>query len=124
MRGPKRARFALLTGKADAASQAFREELMLCREMVIRPVAFEGLRGRAAVAVVCNDAKRAAILVGAAAAHRYGKSEDPVETRLDETFFEPPAHGAERTSGTLPHAKAAGLASKTRSRTPSRIRRG
>ncbi|MGZ4332192.1 MAG: AfsR/SARP family transcriptional regulator [Solirubrobacteraceae bacterium] len=80
---------ALLTGKTDAARDAFREELTLCREMVARPVAFEGLRGMAAVAVVRGDAKRAAILVGAAAAHRYGKPEDPVETRLDETFFEP-----------------------------------
>jgi predicted ATPase/DNA-binding SARP family transcriptional activator len=80
---------ALLTGKTDAASHAFRKELALCREMVAQPVAFEGLRGLAAVAVVRGDAKRAATLVGAAAAHRYEKPEDPVETRLDETFFEP-----------------------------------
>jgi hypothetical protein len=38
---------------------------------------------------VHGDAKRAATLVGAADAHRYDKSEDPVEARLDETFFEP-----------------------------------
>jgi hypothetical protein len=39
--------------------------------------------------VVHGDAKRAATLVGAADAHRYDKTEDPVEARLDETFFEP-----------------------------------
>lgn len=80
---------ALLIGETDAASYAFREELRLCREITVRVVAFEGLRGLAAVAVVRDDAKRAAILVGAAAAQRYGRPEDPVETRLDEKFFEP-----------------------------------
>ena len=80
---------ALLTGKTDAASEAFRDELTLCRDMVVRPVAFEGLRGLAAVAVVRGDTKRAAILVGAAAAHRYDKPQDPVEVRLDKTFFQP-----------------------------------
>jgi predicted ATPase/class 3 adenylate cyclase len=80
---------ALLTGATDTASQAFREELELCREVVVRPVAFEGLRGLAAVAVVDDDDERAATLVGAADAHRYDQAEDPVEARLDVTFFEP-----------------------------------
>jgi hypothetical protein len=80
---------ALLTGETDTASHAFREELTLCREMVVRPLAFEGLRGLAAIAVVNGDAKRAATLVGAADAHRYGAPEDPVEARLDGAFFEP-----------------------------------
>jgi non-specific serine/threonine protein kinase len=80
---------ALLTGETDAASHAFREELRLCRELVARPVVFEGLHGLAAVAVAHDDAKRAATLVGAADAHRYDKPVDPVETRLGETFFEP-----------------------------------
>lgn len=80
---------ALLTGETDTASRAFREELTLCREMVVRPQAFEGLRGLAAVAVVDGDDKRAATLVGAADAHRYDTPEDPVEVRLDETFFVP-----------------------------------
>jgi predicted ATPase/DNA-binding SARP family transcriptional activator len=80
---------ALLTSETDAASQAFREELTLCREMVVRPVVFEGLRGLAAVAVVHGDDTRAATLVGAADAHRYDQPEDPVEVRLDETFFDP-----------------------------------
>jgi predicted ATPase len=80
---------ALLTGETDSASHAFREELTLCRETVVRPVAFEGLRGLAAVAVVHGDAKRAATLVGAAGAHRYDRTEDPVEARLEGAFFEP-----------------------------------
>ena len=32
---------------------------------------------------------RAATLVGAAEGYRYAKAEDPVEARLDATFFEP-----------------------------------
>jgi hypothetical protein len=80
---------ALLTGETDTASHAFREELMLCRETVVRPVAFEGLRGLAALAVVHGDDKRAATLVGAADAHRYEQPKNPVEARLAETFFEP-----------------------------------
>jgi predicted ATPase/DNA-binding SARP family transcriptional activator len=87
---------ALLTGETATASHAFREELTLCREMAIRPVVFEGLRGLAAIAVVDGDAMRAATLVGAADAHRYDTPEDPVEARLDETFFEP----ARRRCGT------------------------
>jgi predicted ATPase/class 3 adenylate cyclase len=80
---------ALLTGETDAASRAFREELRLCREMVVRRVVFEGLRGLAAVAVVDGNDERAAMLVGAAAAHRYDKIEDRVDARLDERFFDP-----------------------------------
>jgi predicted ATPase/class 3 adenylate cyclase len=80
---------AVLTGETDAAAYAFREELRLCRDMVVRPVVFEGLRGLAAVAAVHGDAERAATLVGAADAHRYDTPKDPVESRLDETFFEP-----------------------------------
>jgi len=84
---------ALLTGETDTASRAFREELTLCRNMVIRPLVFEGLRGLAAVAVVEGGAKRAATLVGAAGAHRYDNPEDPVQARLDEEFFEPARTG-------------------------------
>jgi hypothetical protein len=80
---------ALLRGETDTASDAFREELTLCRDMVVRPVVFEGLRGLAAVAVVEGDDERAARLVGAADAHRYDQAPDPVVARLDETFFEP-----------------------------------
>jgi hypothetical protein len=80
---------ALLTGDTDAAEHAFREELTRCRELVARPYAAEGLRGLAAVAAVRGDAHRAARLVGAAAAHRYGQPEDPVDARLDTAFFDP-----------------------------------
>jgi predicted ATPase/DNA-binding SARP family transcriptional activator len=80
---------ALLTGETDTASHAFREELTLCRELVVRPQAFEGLRGLAAIAVVNGDGKRAATLVGSADAHRYDIPEDPVEARLEAAFFEP-----------------------------------
>jgi predicted ATPase/DNA-binding SARP family transcriptional activator len=80
---------ALLTGETDTALRAFREELMLCRETVVRPHAFEGLRGLAAIAVVNGDGNRAATLVGAADAHRCDIPEDPVEARLERAFFEP-----------------------------------
>jgi predicted ATPase/DNA-binding SARP family transcriptional activator len=79
----------LLTGETDTASQAFREELILSRETVVRPLAFEGLRGVAAIAVVKGDAKRAATLAGAASAHRYDEPADPVDVRLEAEFFEP-----------------------------------
>ena len=69
---------------------------------------FEGLRGLAAVAVVHRDDQRAATLVGAADAHRYDRAEDPVEARLDETFFDTrPQLGAGPMHGTPPRAKAA-----------------
>ena len=80
---------ALLTGDTDAARDAFRQELAVCRELVARPIAWEGLRGLAAVAVVCGDSERAATLVGAAASHRYGEVPSLVDARLDAEFFEP-----------------------------------
>jgi predicted ATPase/class 3 adenylate cyclase len=88
---------ALLTGDTDSARDGFREELTLCRELVVRPFVAEGLQGLAAVAVVRGDLHRAARLVGATAAHRYGLPEDPVDARLETTFFEPARtlHGAD-----------------------------
>jgi hypothetical protein len=80
---------ALLTGETDAARRAFREELSLGREMVVRPVMFEGLRGLAAVAEVNGDTLRAATLLGAAETHRYDTPEYPVDATLDRRFFEP-----------------------------------
>jgi hypothetical protein len=80
---------ALLTGDTDAAHEAFREELRLCRETVDLPFAFEGLIGLAAVAAVRGDADRAARLAGASDAHRYGQTYDAIEARLDTTFFQP-----------------------------------
>lgn len=88
---------ALFTGDTDAADEAFREELTLCRERVVLPFASEGLDGLAAVAAIRDDLDRAARLVGAAAAHRYRQPEDPVNARLRTTFFEPACtrYGAE-----------------------------
>ncbi len=80
---------ALLTGDTDTALGAFREELTLCRELVIAPQAFEALRGFAAIAVLTGDGRRAATLVGAAAAHRFDAPEDYVEAQLDAAFFAP-----------------------------------
>ena len=53
--------------------------LELCRELVVLPVASEGLVGLAAVAAIDDDLDRAARLAGAAAAHRYGEPDDPVD---------------------------------------------
>ena len=87
----------MLTGDADAAQQAFCEELTVCRDLVVLPIASEGLLGLAAVAVVKGDVDRAARLVGAAATHNYGRPEDAIDARLHATWFEPArtAHGAD-----------------------------
>ena len=88
---------ALLTGDTDAARNAFREELKLCGELVHLPFVSEGLAGLGAVSAVRGDDDRAARLAGAAAAHRYGEPKDPVDARLDATFFQPARtrHGAD-----------------------------
>jgi predicted ATPase/DNA-binding SARP family transcriptional activator len=80
---------ALLTHDLDAAAQAFREELRLSRELVVRPQAFEGLRGLAAVAVADGDHERAARLVGAAEAQRFQQVPDPFTLRLNRTILGP-----------------------------------
>src|SRR4051812_22648928 len=80
---------ALFTGDTEAARAAFREQLVLCQDLVVLPAAFEGLGGLAAVAAVRDDLDRAARLCGAAAAHRYGDPENAIDTRLHATFFEP-----------------------------------
>jgi predicted ATPase/DNA-binding SARP family transcriptional activator len=105
---------ALMTGDAGRASDAFREELTLCRDLVILPLASEGLRGLAALAAVRRDDDRAARLAGAATAHRYEEPEDPVIARLVSTFLQPARtrHGAHawdaaaREGGTLDFANA------------------
>jgi hypothetical protein len=78
---------ALLTGDTDAARDAFREELELCRQLITLPIASEGLLGLGAVAVVDGDLGHAARLRGAAAAHGYGQQQDAVEARLEAAFF-------------------------------------
>jgi tetratricopeptide (TPR) repeat protein len=77
---------ALLTGETDTARDAFREQLELCRQHVVLPVASEGLLGLAAVAVAGGQLGHAARLRGAAAAHAYEQQTD-VEARLETAFF-------------------------------------
>jgi hypothetical protein len=78
---------ALLTGDADVARDAFRTELELCRELVVPPIAAEGLVGLAAVAVIRGNLRRAAQLLGAAEAHQYGIQQDDVAEDLHDAFF-------------------------------------
>jgi len=78
---------ALLTGDIEAARDAFREELRLCRELV-RPFAFEGLSGLAAVAATRGENDRAARLAGAASALHFGAPYAVVEDRLDALFLD------------------------------------
>ncbi len=80
---------ALMTGDTDRATQAFREELTLSRELVVLPLASEGLNGLAALAALRGDDDRAARLAGAAAAHRYGEPEDDIDARVNASFLEP-----------------------------------
>ena len=89
---------SLFIGDTETARDAFGEELKLCRELVHRPVASEGLQGLAAVAAVHGDDHRAARLVGAATAHRYGHPQEPVEERLYARFLAPARlrHGTDR----------------------------
>jgi tetratricopeptide (TPR) repeat protein len=79
---------ALLTGDIERARDAFREELRICRELVVRPFAFEGLSGLAAVAATRGETDRAARLAGAAGVLHYGAPYAVVEDRLDAAFFE------------------------------------
>jgi predicted ATPase/DNA-binding SARP family transcriptional activator len=79
----------LLAGDTEAAHDAFREELTLGRELVVSPAASGALTGLAAVAALDNELERAARLAGAAAAHRHGEPQDPVDARLDATILEP-----------------------------------
>jgi hypothetical protein len=80
---------ALFTGDVEAAREAFRGEMTLCRELAVVPFAQESLRGHAAVATIDGDDERAARLLGAAEAHRLDAPFDPVLERLAATFFEP-----------------------------------
>ena len=80
---------ALLTRETETAAHAFREELTLCRDLVVPVAAGEGLSGLAAVAVVGGDDERAATLVGAADVHRWDRPEDAIDARLRAEFFGP-----------------------------------
>jgi predicted ATPase/class 3 adenylate cyclase len=80
---------ALFTGDVPTARSAFREELVLCRELVVQPFATEALQGVAAIATIDGDDDRAARLLGASEAFRYGDPVDEVQQRLASVFFEP-----------------------------------
>ncbi len=71
------------------AREAFREELELCRELAVRPIAGEGLAGLAALAAEAGDHERAALLSGAALTHRYEQPVSPADERLRARFLEP-----------------------------------
>jgi hypothetical protein len=101
---------SLFTGDTENARNAFGEELRLHRELVFRP-ASEALQGLAAVAAVHGDDHRAARLVGAAVAHRYGHPRDPVEERLYTRFLAPARarHGADRWDTAVREGSALGF---------------
>ena len=80
---------AFLVALSNGAADAFREQLQLARELVVLPLAYDGLGGLAAVATVHGELERAARLYGASRAHRSGDPDDPVDVRLRVTFFEP-----------------------------------
>ena len=87
---------ALFFGDTASARDAFREELRLSRELVVRPFAHEGLMGLAAVATTDADDDRAARLRGASESLR-NEPVDAVHERLATQFFEPARerHGAD-----------------------------
>jgi hypothetical protein len=88
---------ALFTGDVATAGDAFREELTLCRRLVVPPFAREALMGLAAVAAAEGEDDRAARLRGAAEAFRYDDPVDEVQERLATVFFAPARerHGPE-----------------------------
>jgi hypothetical protein len=102
---------ALFTGAIDHAREAFSEELAICRELVVRPFASEGLAGLAAIATVQDDLDRAARLYGAAGSHRYGQPEDRVTARLHTSFFEPARtrHGVDAWDQAIAEGAALGF---------------
>ena len=82
----------------------FREQLTLCRDLVVPPFASEGILELAALAAVRGAVRRAARLVGAAAAHRYVEPEDPTEPDCAQRSSGPHAHATGPTPGTSPPA--------------------
>jgi hypothetical protein len=79
----------LFTGDHASARSCFREELLLARELVVRPVAAEALDGLAAIAAARGDAGRAAMLAGAAEAVGRDAQQDDVVARIETTFLAP-----------------------------------
>jgi hypothetical protein len=109
---------ALLTGETNTASHAFREKLELSGETVVRPVFKAPCPGRRRSG---GGRRRARGNTRRGAdAHRYDQAENPVEKRLDETFFDPararcgtrPWDTAVRDGSTLRFEDAIGCASR------------
>jgi predicted ATPase/DNA-binding SARP family transcriptional activator len=75
---------ALFTADLDEAKSAFRDQLQLARELVVIPVAAEGLLGLAAIAAAEGDFLRAARLRGNV---RGENQQDVIEARVDEQFL-------------------------------------
>lgn len=81
--------YALLTHDTDAARQALRDAMSLCRDLVIRPFVHLPLMGLATLDATHDDTYRAAKLSGAAMAHRYGEPVPADEARVNATFIQP-----------------------------------
>jgi tetratricopeptide (TPR) repeat protein len=85
---------ALFENRMQSATEAFREQLTLCRDSRISnpTLVWEGLSGLAAVAAARGEPELAAKLVGAASAYvdtPLNAAEAPVYDRLTERFLEP-----------------------------------
>ena len=110
---------ALLNGDTDTARQAFREQLRLCRELVVLPAAFEGtVRPRRGRGGPRRPRPRRAAL-GRRGRTPLRRCSIPSEARLDATFIEPARARLGATPGTPPSARAPRWVSRTRSPTPS-----
>ena len=99
---------------------AFREELALCRQLVVLPLR---LRRSASASPpsprYAGNPDRAARLSGAAAAHRYASPRTPSTPDSTSPSSSPPGLASDLTHGMPPLAKAPRSASRTRSPTPS-----
>ena len=114
---------ALFTGDTDAARDAFREELELCRELGRRcpsPPKASSASPRSPRSTTTSTAPRGSY--GAAAAHRYGQPEDPSTPGSTRPSSSPPAtrHGSRRLGHRRPRRRRAELRGRDRLR-PHRL---
>ena len=99
---------ALFTEDLQRAQTAFEEQVRLCREHSVEPLAAEGLLGLAAVAACRAQGERAARLLGAATAT--GPLGDPeVVRQLEEQFLAPARSGYGEQRWDEAHAAGARL---------------
>jgi len=77
----------LLSGDFEDAENAFMDQLIVCRDIRILPMAAEGLLGMAAIAAARSKGTRAARLYGASNSHSYGQQQDAILGRLEREFF-------------------------------------